>query len=90
MKFQASNVSIQREPLNFSLSSLHSMRESTTHDKKKSLTCYLDDGRELPSLYFHDGGVNGLIQAMQRYLYLVRCVCVCVCADVCVCVCVCV
>ena len=39
MKFQASNVSIQREPLNFSLSSLHSMRESTTHDKKKNSWC---------------------------------------------------
>lgn len=40
----------------------------------RSLTFFLTDGRELPTLHFHDGGTAGLLQALQRYTYLIRCV----------------
>ena len=36
----------------------------------RSLTFFLKNGHELPGLYFHDGGTTGLLQALQRYLYL--------------------
>ena len=34
----------------------------------RSLTVFLSDGRELPTLHFHDGGSTGLLHALQRYI----------------------
>ena len=33
---------------------------------------FLSDGRELPTLHFHDGGSTGLLHALQRYIFLNR------------------
>lgn len=33
---------------------------------------FLSDGRELPTLHFHDGGSTGLLHALQRYVFLNR------------------
>jgi hypothetical protein len=59
--------------VDFKLSELKCIRElSNRPDGGTSLTFYLSDGRELPTLYFHDGGTSGLLQCLQRFLYLVR------------------
>ena len=39
---------------------------------RRSLTVFLSDGRELPTLHFHDGGSTGLLHALQRYVFLNR------------------
>ncbi|XP_064396833.1 TBC1 domain family member 15-like [Halichondria panicea] len=58
------------DTVNFPISKIHSIKESS--QSKKCLTFFLTDGRELPTLHFHDGGTGGLIQSLQRYTYLIR------------------
>lgn len=59
-------------PVKFSLSTLKCIRENTLRGGIHTLTFFLSDGKELPTLHFHDGGTSGLLQTLTRYLYLVR------------------
>ena len=63
---------LKESPVTFPLSQLKCIRESSLRDGVNTLTFFLRDGKELPTLYFHDGGITGLIQSMKRFLYLVR------------------
>ena len=66
-------VDTTKSPVDFALSDLKCIREFSSHrDGISSLTFFLRDGKELPTLYFHDGGISGLLQAFKRFLYLVR------------------
>jgi hypothetical protein len=60
-----------QDTVNFPLSQLHSIREtiSLLSPGKRSLTFYLKDGSELPTLHFHDGGTNSLFMAFRRFVY---------------------
>ena len=61
-------------PFLFPLSQLHSIREhKPTGQGFPHLSFYLKDGKSLPMLYFHDGGINALLRTMSpRYIYLLR------------------
>lgn len=67
-------LKIKYEPFLFPLSHLHSMREhKTTGQGYPHVSFYLRDGKSLPMLYFHDGGITTLVKAMSpRYIYLLR------------------
>jgi hypothetical protein len=60
-----------QDTVNFPLSQLHSIREtiSLLSPGKRSLTFYLKDGSELPTLHFHDGGTNSLFMVFRRFVY---------------------
>ncbi|XP_019849999.1 PREDICTED: TBC1 domain family member 15-like [Amphimedon queenslandica] len=64
-------ASSKTSPVSFSLSQLKMVRETNRREGTR-LTFFLKDGKELPTLSFHDGGTAGLLQSMQRFLYLVR------------------
>lgn len=64
-------ASSKTSPVSFSLSQLKMVRETARREGTR-LTFFLRDGKELPTLSFHDGGTAGLLQSMQRFLYLVR------------------
>ena len=65
-------MKLKESPVTFPLSQLKCIRESSLKDGVGTLTFFLRDGKELPTLYFHDGGISGLIEKMRRFLYLVR------------------
>lgn len=67
-------LKLKYEPFLFPLSQLHSMREhKQTGQGYPHISFYLKDGKSLPMLYFHDGGITALLQKMSpRYIYLLR------------------
>lgn len=67
-------LKMKYEPFLFSLSQLHSIREhKPTGQGYPHLSFYLKDGKSMPMLYFHDGGVTTFLKAMSpRYVYLLR------------------
>ena len=84
-KSSASSVSVEKaaskpilkmkyEPFIFPLSKLHSIREhKPTGQGYPHVSFYLKDGKSLPVLYFHDGGITTLLKTMSpRYIYLLR------------------
>jgi len=63
------------EPFLLPLTQLHSLREyrPSSGQGYPHLSFYLKDGKTLPMLHFHDGGITGLFKAMSpRYVYLLR------------------
>ena len=69
-------LKIKYVPFLFPLSQLHSIREhKATGQGYPHLSFYLKDGKSLPMLYFHDGGITTLLKTMSpRYIYLLRAV----------------
>ena len=67
-----SHISTCDSPVNFQLSDLKCLRELRLTGGVSTLTFFLKNGRELPTLHFHDGGTSSLLQSLQRSLYLVR------------------
>lgn len=68
-------LKIKYEPFLFPLSKLHSIREHkpSSNQGYPHLSFYLKDGRSLPVLYFHDGGITTLLKTISpRYIYLLR------------------
>jgi len=67
-------LKIKYEPFVFPLSQLHSIREHKPSGQGyPHLSFYLKDGRSMPILYFHDGGITTLLKTMSpRYIYLLR------------------
>ena len=67
-------LKIKYEPFIFPLSKLHSVREhKPTSQGYPHVSFYLKDGKSLPMLYFHDGGITTLLKTMSpRYVYLLR------------------
>lgn len=67
-------LKIKYEPFLFPLTQLHSIREhKPTGQGHPHLSFFLKDGKSLPLLYFHDGGITTLLKTMSpRYIYLLR------------------
>ena len=65
---------LKYEPFLLPLIQLHSIREHKPSGQGyPHLSFYLKDGKTLPMLYFHDGGITGLFKALSpRYVYLLR------------------
>ena len=60
-------------PVMFALPKLKCIKEGVAkRGGIQSLTFFLTDGEELPTLHFYDGGSSSLIQSLKRYLYFVR------------------
>ena len=65
---------LKYEPFLLPLIELHSIREHRPSGQgHPHLSFYLKDGKTLPMLHFHDGGITGLFKALSpRYVYLLR------------------
>lgn len=58
--------------INFNINELHSIRRSDPKLAWSYVVFILKDSTTLPALHFHSGGIQSLIQNLQRYIWLTR------------------